>query len=340
MSRTFPARYEREFDEFLRELVSAEHPELLYRMVRYHLGWETAEGEPADFPGKLLRPAFCLLSCESLSEQWEQCVPAAAALELVHNFSLVHDDIQDQDTERHHRPTVWSVWGPAQAINAGDSLLALAHEALGRLSERGLPSERILAAVRTLDRRTLEMVEGQVLDIGFEDSLDVSLEAYLEMIEKKTGALFDCAFSLGAIVAGADERTVEAFGRCGRLLGIAFQLRDDMLGVWGEGSRTGKGVGADIRRRKKSLPVMYALSSSDSAAREELRRIYEKAELSDDDVAAVLRILDETGAEAYCAGLAEEKHAAAFADSAIMRLENAAIAELRETAAFLLERDF
>lgn len=340
MSRTFPARYQGEFDAFLRELISAEHPELLYRMVRYHLGWETAEGEAADFPGKLLRPAFCLLASEALEGDWHSCVPAAAALELVHNFSLVHDDIQDEDTERHHRPTVWSVWGAPQAINAGDALLALAHEALMRLEERSVSPELILEAARTLDRRTLEMVEGQVLDIGFEESLDVGLDEYLEMIEKKTGALFDCAFSLGAIVAGADEETVDAFARCGRQLGVAFQIRDDMLGVWGAENRTGKSTGSDIHRRKKSLPVVYAMSHSDGPTQDDLRRIYAKAEPGDEDVGFVLRVLDETGAQAYCGQLAQAKHAGAFGDSAIMRLENPAIDELQKTAAFLLERDF
>jgi geranylgeranyl diphosphate synthase type I len=275
-----------------------------------------------------------------LAGEWKECVPAAGALELVHNFSLIHDDIQDRDRERHHRPTAWSIWGEAQAINAGDALLALAHQALMRLDERGVAAGQIVAAARLLDRRTLEMVEGQVLDIGFEERTDVTLDDYIEMTGKKTGALFDCALSLGAIVAGADEQMIAAFGRCGRRLGVAFQVRDDMLGAWGSVDRTGKPAASDVRRRKKTLPIVYALQHSSEPARRDLAAILAKAALTEDDVKAVLRVLDECGAEAYCAELAATNYRDAIGDSAIMRLENPAMDELRAIAAFLLDRDY
>ncbi len=335
------APYERELEAFLRSILAQQQPPALYRMARYHLGWEDAGGRPVRAAGgKALRPLLCLLACEAAGRDWRRALPAAAAVELVHNFSLVHDDIQDGDRERRHRPTVWSIWGEPQAINAGDALLVLARLALLDLAERGLTAEAVVAAARVLDAATLEMVEGQVMDIGFEESLEVDLPAYLEMIEKKTGALFGCSLELGALVGGAEAGVVEAMGRCGRLMGAAFQVRDDMLGVWGAESQTGKQPAADIRRRKKSLPVVYALSHAEGPVLDELRRAYGQAELGDEDVSLVLRTLDALGAQAYCGRLAKERQTAALAELDRLDLRPDAAAKLRQTAAFLLERDF
>ena len=335
------ARYKREVDVALRAILAREGPPLLYRMARYHLGWEDAQGRPTESAGgKALRPTFCLLACEAVGGDWRRALPAAAALELVHNFSLVHDDIQDRDRERRHRPTVWSLWGESQAINAGDALLSLARLAVLKLAQEGLPPAAVVEAARILDERTLEIVEGQVMDLSFEERLEVDLASYLEMIEKKTGALFDCSLRLGALVGGGDPAQVEALGRCGRLLGIAFQIRDDMLGVWGAESQTGKPPAADIRRRKKSLPVIYALSRAEGSALEDLRQAYSRHELSDEDVSLVLRCLDVLGAQTYCRRLAEEQKAAALAELDRLSLKTEAADELRKTAAFLLERDF
>ena len=334
------ARYRRELDGYLRVHVSRLGPAVLNRMVRYHLGWEGEDGTPADHSGKGLRPSLCLLACEAVGGDWRRALPAAAAVELVHNFSLVHDDIQDRDRKRRDRPTVWSIWGEAQAINAGDALLALARLALLRLQETGVSAGMVVQAARLLDDRTLEMVEGQVMDLGFEECLQVGGDAYLLMIGKKTGALFDCALSLGALAGGAAAPAVAALGRCGRELGIAFQVRDDMLGVWGAESRTGKQTAADIRRRKKSLPVIYALSQAQGAALEGLRSVYGKPELDEADVSRVLACLDEVGAQDYCGRVAAEHREAALAELDAMEVKSENIAELRQTAAFVLERDF
>jgi len=255
-----------ELEQYLRQVISRTEPPALYKMLRYHLGWEDVRGHPTESSGgKGLRPALCLLSCEAAGGDWRRALPAAAAVELVHNFSLIHDDIQDRDTERHHRPTVWSVWGEAQAINAGDALLSLARLAVLGLRDEGLAADHALEAARILDERTLEMVEGQTMDLTFEGDLDVSADDYIGMIEKKSGALFDASLGLGALAAG-DPHVAEGMGRCGRLLGTAFQIRDDMLGIWGEPGKTGKSVAGDIRRRKKSLPVVYALYHAVGAA--------------------------------------------------------------------------
>ncbi len=334
-------RYRWEVDGALRALLAREGSPVLYRMARYHLGWEDVEGQPTESGGgKALRSSLCLLACEAVAGDWRRALPAAAALELVHNFSLVHDDIQDRDRERRHQPTVWAVWGEGQAINAGDALLALAHIAVLRLVQEGLPAATVVEAARILNERTLEMVEGQVMDLSFEPQLEVDLAAYLEMIEKKTGALFDCSLRLGALVGSDDPAQAEALGRCGRLLGLAFQIRDDMLGVWGAEDQTGKPPAADIRRRKKSLPVVYALSRAKGAVLEDMHRIYSREEVGDEDVSLMLRYLDDMEAQAYCRHLAEEGRAAALAELDCLNLNSQAAEELRGTAAFLLEREY
>jgi len=332
-------RYRQELDEALRSFLAPREPLLLYRMVRYHLGWEDAEGRPqSGGGGKGLRPVLCLLACEAVGGHWPSAVPAAVAVELVHNFSLVHDDIQDQDRERRHRPTVWAIWGQAQAINAGDALLAAAQLALAHLPEAGVPHERAVAAAQALAAATLEMVEGQVMDLQFEGREAVSLDEYLEMVGRKTGALFDASLRLGALV-GCDRPTVwEAMGRCGRLLGLAFQARDDMLGVWGQEERTGKPA-ADIRRRKKGLPVAYALARGGRAA-ETVARAYASPAIGDAEVARVLQALEEAGARDYCLALAREKKAEALSLLAGLDLAPGPRRELEELADFLLEREF
>jgi geranylgeranyl diphosphate synthase type I len=309
-------------------------------MLRYHLGWEDAGGAPADNVGKRLRPALCLLACEAVGGDVGKALPLAAALEFVHNFSLIHDDVQDRDTKRHGRDTVWSLWGEPQAINAGDALLAIAHLSLAESIEAGLSAQTAVRAASLLSERTLEMVEGQVMDIEFESRLDVSLEEYVAMISRKTGALFDASLGLGALAGGASLSDVEALGRCGRALGIAFQVRDDMLGVWGAEERTGKPAASDIRRRKKSLPAVYAFAGADAGQREELSRVYGREGLSDKDVERTLRIMDALGAQRYCASVAAEHR-----DAALRELEGAHLAgegadALRQSAAFLLERDY
>lgn len=328
-------RHRRALDDHLRSLVDRSEPRELYRMLRYHLGWEDAEGRPAESTGKQLRPALCLLACEAAGGEAERAIPFASAVELVHNFSLVHDDVQDGDRLRHGRDTVWAVWGEAQAINAGDALLALAHLSLTETTH-----ESFAAASRLLDERTLEMVEGQVMDIAFEERTDVSLEAYLAMISRKTGALFEAALALGANAAGARGEKVAALGRCGRQLGLAFQVRDDMLGIWGDVDRTGKPVAADIHRRKKSLPIVFALGRAQAGDLERLSEVYGPGEPSAGDVSFVTGLLDSLGVQAYCQDQADKHRTAALGELAAANPEARAAGEIREVADFLLERDF
>jgi geranylgeranyl diphosphate synthase type I len=334
------ARYHADLDAYLRDTLTEGRPALLYRMMRYHLGWEDAQGRPTETAGgKALRPSLCLWACEALGGERRKCLAAAVALELTHNFSLVHDDIQDGDRERRHRPTVWAVWGQGQAINAGDSLATLARLVLVRLAEAGIEPAAVVRACRILDEACLAMIEGQCLDLEFEDRAHVSLDEYLDMIEKKSGALFGAALHLGALTAGADEALGERFGRAGRLLGTAFQVRDDLLGVWGRRDVTGKPEAADIRRRKKTLPLLYAQTAA-AGDREALASIYRRQSLDEDDVQQVMGILERAGAYEYCQDMARRRLDEALAELAGTAITPAAYCDLREVADFLLEREF
>jgi geranylgeranyl diphosphate synthase type I len=335
------ARYHADLDAYLRSTLTEGRPPLLYRMMRYHLGWEDTQGLPtAAAGGKALRPSLCLWACEALGGDLRKGLAAAAALELTHNFSLVHDDIQDADRERRHRPTVWAVWGEGQAINAGDSLLILARLALLQLVDAGLEPTAVVRACRVLDEACLAMIEGQCLDLEFEERAHVNLDEHLAMIEKKSGALFGAALHLGALTAGADEALGERFGRAGRLLGTAFQVRDDLLGVWGHRDVTGKPQAADIRRRKKTLPLLYAQSAAPAADREALAAIYRRQTMGGDDIQQVMAVLERAGAFDYCQSMARQRLDEALAELASTPITPAASRELREVADFLLEREF
>lgn len=334
-------RHRPEIEAALREALTSGSPDLLYRMMQYHMGWLDAGGAPTSGAGgKAVRPALCLLACEAVGGDWRPALPAATALELAHNFSLIHDDIQDGDRERRHRPTVWSLWGQPQAINAGDSMLTLAHLALGRLRETGVNSQRVLAAFRALDGACLGIIEGQCLDLAFEGSLEIDIDAYLEMVGKKTGTLFEAALRLGALAGGADDMVVERLGRCGHYLGLVFQTRDDMLGIWGEEEATGKPVAADIRRRKKTLPVVYALQAASGADRRHLVAIYSRETIGDEEAQMVLGYLKRLEAEAFCQKMVEEHCQRALAELEGVKLVAGAQGQFQEVCAFLSGRQF
>ena len=270
------------------------HARPLYEQLAYHLGLDQSDGPR----GKRIRPLLGLLAYQSLDGEYRAALPGAAAVELGHNFSLVHDDIEDGDRERRHRPTLWAIWGIPLAINAGDALFALSRLALYRLLDDGFSERRVLALMRVYDETCLALCEGQFLDISFERQTDVGVDAYLEMIGKKTAALLGASVQSGAILATDDPATVEAYRRFGYDLGLAFQMADDVKGTFWSASQSGKPASGDVRRRKKTLPVVWALehAGADDAAR--LRELYAPADtpLDDDQVAEVLAILDRSGA--------------------------------------------
>lgn len=303
----------------------------LYGFMRYHLGWETAEGAPAHHRGgKMLRPALCLACCEATGGLPEAALPAAAALELFHNFTLVHDDIEDASHRRHGRRTVWSIWGTAHGVNTGDGLFALAERTLLRLAERGVPADRVVRAAAVLNDACLRLCEGQYLDLSFEERQQVTRPEYMTMIEGKTASLMAASAVIGALAGGASAAMVEGLEHFGRSLGLAFQVQDDLLGIWGLEEETGK-PGADIRDRKKSFPVVYGFESAAAADRARLVEIYRRPELDEAEVAEVLAILDRCDARAATAGEAER-----LASEAIRALERLDLApEQREDLAAL-----
>jgi geranylgeranyl diphosphate synthase type I len=306
-------------------------------MLRYQLGW-TPEGLPN--LAKCLRPSLCLLACEGLDGNLDHALPIAVAVELVHNFSLIHDDIEDGDETRHHRATVWRAFGRDPAIAAGLDLWTVAYQTLERAEETGLEAERILAARKLLNDACSEMIEGQHQDLTFELRTDVTLNEYLEMIGHKSAALIAASLQLGALVAGAHQEQIENIGNFGRNLGLAFQIRDDILGIWGEGSATGKPVGADIARKKKSLPVVHALQQAVGPDRNTLRTVYAQAEVSDEDVGNVLDILQRWNCRYFAQGLAEDYRSRAMAALARTAITSDARLRFDELTAFILERDY
>jgi geranylgeranyl diphosphate synthase type I len=264
----------------------------LFQLLRYHLGYLDESLRPARADaGKRIRPRLCLLACRAACGDVAHAVPVATAIELLHNFTLIHDDIQDASPLRRHRPTVWALWGVAQAVNAGDALFALAHIALNRLAELPIPAAATVELSTALHLTTLRIVEGQTLDLGFEERDDVSADEYLRMIGGKTAAICAYACWAGARVAGADARRAAAFGSFGEALGVGFQLRDDLLGVWGATSATGKAAADDIRRRKKSLPILLLREHATPADRARIAELYAQAELPEVAVSEVLELL-------------------------------------------------
>ncbi|MPY43178.1 polyprenyl synthetase family protein [Streptomyces phyllanthi] len=252
-------------DPELRRAV-ASLPGQIRRIARYHFGWEHADGTPATGnAGKAIRPALVLAASAALGGPQSDAVRAAAAVELVHNFTLLHDDVMDRDATRRHRPTAWAVFGDADAILAGDALQALAQRLL---AEDPHPASKV-AAARLADC-VVELCAGQQADTAMErrGPDEVTLDEVLAMAEAKTGALLGCACALGGLYAGAGEEDVEALDAFGREAGLAFQLIDDVIGIWGDPRRTGKPAGADLMARKKSLPVVAALASGTPAAAE------------------------------------------------------------------------
>jgi geranylgeranyl diphosphate synthase, type I len=286
------------------------HARPLYEMLAYHLGLDGKAGAR----GKRMRPLLGLLAYHSLTGDYHPALPGAAAVELGHNFSLVHDDIEDADIERRHRPTLWALWGVPLAINAGDALFALSRLALYRLLADGFSERRVLALMRVYDETCLALCEGQYLDISFERQRDVSVDAYLEMIGKKTAALVGASVQAGAILATDDDEVVEAYRRFGYDLGMAFQMADDVKGTFWTSSESGKPEAGDVRKRKKTLPLVWALAHATDDGRSRLVDIYARpmhgidgrdvepiadAPLTDADVAEVLAILEDSGAREH-----------------------------------------
>ncbi|MGZ3586976.1 MAG: polyprenyl synthetase family protein [Candidatus Limnocylindrales bacterium] len=284
----------------------------MYEQMRYHLGLDGENG----VSGKRMRPLLGLLAYQSLTGTHERALPGAAAVELGHNFSLVHDDIEDGDVERRHRAALWTIWGVAQAINTGDALFALSRMALHRLTELGFSDAKVLALMRLYDETCLTLCEGQFIDLWTsEEEGRQSVELYFDMIGRKTAALIAASIQAGAMLATDDAATIAAYRNFGWALGLAFQLNDDLLGIWGEEQTTGKEP-SDLAKRKRTLPVLYALEHASLEERARLRALLGLTVPASTDVDAVRAILERSGARAYTRDQARR-----YRDEALAQLE-------------------
>ena len=305
----------------------------LGQVIAYHLGWKDQQGNEVDQPGgKSVRPTVTLLAAEAVGAPAEDAVPGAVALELVHNFSLVHDDLMDGDRERRHRQTVWALFGSSQAILAGDALAALAYAVLLEA-----PGERGRRAARELTDATLEMIRGQSEDMAFESRIDVTEDDVLRMCAHKTGALIACATALGAILGGGDDPQVAALRAFGNHVGIAFQAVDDVLGIWGEPDVTGKPAASDLRQHKKTLPVVHALAGADGT---EFAGLVSEGGLTDAELPRALEILERAGSRRWCGDVAQRHLGQALAALASVDLSPGPGGELADIARFVVGRDF
>jgi geranylgeranyl diphosphate synthase type I len=250
--------------ELQRQVARLEGPRTtsFHEMLTYHMGW-TGEGAGPEAAGKRIRPLILLLctAASSTDGAWQSALPAAAAVELVHNFSLVHDDIQDNSDRRRGRPTAWVKWGEPMAINIGDALFVLSNQALIDLKQN-YPPEVVLLAAEILHNTCLELTRGQFLDMSYQARTDLRVEDYWPMISGKTAALLSACCHIGSLLGGADDSRQEAYRSFGHYLGLAFQVQDDILGIWGDEALTGKSAAGDLVEGKNSLPVLAGLSTN------------------------------------------------------------------------------
>lgn len=301
-------------------------------VVAYHLGFVDAQGNPVhEDGGKKLRPMLALLSAQAIGADPAQAVGGAAAVELVHNFSLVHDDIMDRDRTRRHRETVWSVWDDATAILAGDAMQALAFETV--LAETG---HHAAEAGHLLAATVRELIRGQMLDMDFEQRDQVSLAECRAMAAAKTGALLVCSTELPAVLTGADREQRGALATYGRNVGLAFQIVDDLLGLWGNPDVTGKSNHSDLRAKKHSLPICWALEQPGSAA---LRQWFAEGATTDDELARIAGELEALGARDWCRTSADSAITRAITALHGADLDEAAVTGLTEVAHYVAGRD-
>jgi geranylgeranyl diphosphate synthase, type I len=303
-------------------------------IASYHLGWTEADGSLRTASGgKAIRPAMALLAAEACGADPQTGLPAAVAVELVHNFSLIHDDLMDGDRERRHRPTVWALWGVPAAVLAGDALLVLAQDVLLAAGRAG-PS-----AAALLGRSVAELIRGQTEDLAFESRTWVGLAECRRMAAGKTGALLSASARTGALLAGAGDDVIEALGRYGEHVGMAFQLVDDVLGIWGDPAVTGKPVLSDLRSKKKSLPVTYVLGRGDEPAGELAGWLAEPGLAGEVQLHRIAELIEQAGGRSWAITEAEREVELAVDAVHSVPLIESARAELIALTRFLTRRE-
>ena len=313
-------RYQESVEGDLRETFAGQEG-LLYNMLSYQLGWVDEQGMPSSASsGERLYPFLCLLTCESLMGEYRPALPAATAVELVHNYALIHDGVQSGSPNQGHRSSVWWLWGPGQAINAGDGMHGMARMALMRLQDRGLSVSRVLNCMRLLDQSGLTMCEGQHLDLAFQEKLDVGVGSYVTMAAGKSGALIACSMGLGALAATEDNGVVDAFKEWGQNFGIARQARDDLREL--QQSAQADSLAVNLLNKKKLLPIVYALETGDLRTKRELGTIYFKRVLEPADVQQITNILNATSAIEFAEGMVGD-----YCKRAMRSIENVKLSE-------------
>jgi geranylgeranyl diphosphate synthase type I len=310
LTQTYLATIEDELRQAVRR-ANAFGNSWLYEMLSYHMGWENLSKEN-EARGKRIRPLLVLLSCSAAGGDWRCALPAATAVELVHNFSLIHDDIEDHSPLRRGRLTVWKKWGIPQAVNCGDAMFALAHLEATRLAQTVSPDIG-LKAVELLQTTCLHLTQGQHLDLSYETKDDLTMEDYWSMVEGKTAALIAACTELGALAANCDEPTCLLYRKFGRYLGIAFQVQDDLLGIWGNVSLTGKSSQSDLLTGKITLPVLFGLSKG-----AEFSARWQKGPIPEADLPEMIKLLDSEGGRKFT-----ESQATYFIDEALSALATA-----------------
>lgn len=261
-------------------------------MLNYHMGWE-GKGAGPQAQGKRIRPLLLMLTTTGAGGEWKNSLPAAAAIELLHNFSLIHDDIEDNSPTRRNRPTVWNLWGVPQAINTGDTMYSLAYQAMASVRNNYDP-ETTLKVMEIFESTALELTKGQFMDISFEDRALVSIEEYALMISGKTAALIGAAIEIGAVLAATSDETQKAYRDFGTNLGLAFQVQDDYLGIWGDEELTGKSTATDILEKKKTLPILYGLNEI-----EQFKELWGQETISETEIGRFARVLEAGGARSF-----------------------------------------
>ena len=300
-------------EELQRQVARLNQPRTshFYEMLTYHMGW-TGEGAGPEATGKRIRPLLVLLTTAACTvnettnsdtpnprNNWLRAVRGAAAVELVHNFSLVHDDIQDNSDKRRGRHTVWVKWGAPMAINAGDALFVIANQAISDLAEY-YPAEIVTKAAMILNDTCLDLTRGQFLDMSYEERNDLNIDDYWPMVGGKTSALLSACTHIGAVLGNAGEAEEEAYRLFGYHLGLAFQVQDDILGIWGDEAVTGKSVASDLMEGKNSLPILYALGKHGKFAER-----WEQGPITTDEVKAIAAQLEDEGGRDYASEVAE-----------------------------------
>ncbi len=266
----------------------------LYRMMEYQMGWVDEGGSPVSPSLMRAYPALCLGICEALGGKIETAMPAAVAVELLYQFTRVHDDIQEGTPDHGPRPSVWWVWGPAQAINAGDALHVLARLSMFNLSSQGVPTDQVLAATKVMDAASLDLFEGQHQDLQIQGQVAVSQGSYLEMAERRAGALVGCAAQLGALIAGADESIQEHCKEAGHKLGLALHLQHDINELWDAAN-----TGSPVTIVRKSFPVVYAIETAPVSVKREIGTFFATRVVDPKGLPRLAELLDGAGARQH-----------------------------------------